>query len=129
LLATDVGLGRQLALLGFGGWAVTRKSDRKLIGMVGLFNAWRALEPEFGEQPEMGWIFAAETHGQGIASEACLSALQWAETNLEPTPVWAIIAPSNAPSFRLAERLGFVQVGEVLYDEEPTAVLQRPSWG
>lgn len=117
------------SLLGFGGWAVIRKSDEKLIGMVSLFNAWRTFEPEFGDEPEMGWIFATETHGQGIASEACRAALQWAEESLEPVPVWAIIAPENAPSFRLAERLGFERLGDVLYDDEPTAVLRRPAWG
>ena len=52
-------------LMGFGGWAVVRKSDDKLVGTVSLFNAWRALEPSFGEEPEMGWIFAREVHGQG----------------------------------------------------------------
>ena len=57
-------------LLGFGGWAAVRKSDEKLVGMVSLFNAWRALEPQFGEEPEMGWIVATETHGQGLAGEA-----------------------------------------------------------
>jgi len=116
------------SLLGFGGWAVERGSDDKLIGMVSLFNAWRALEPEFGEEPEMGWIFSTEVHGQGLASEACRAVLDWAEASLDPTPVWAIIAPSNAPSFRLAEKLGFEKVGDTLYNDEPTVVLKRPAW-
>jgi RimJ/RimL family protein N-acetyltransferase len=113
-------------LLGFGGWAVTRRPDGKLVGMVSLFNAWRALEPKFGEEPEMGWIFAKEVHGQGIAGEACRAVLEWADANLQPTPVWAIIAPSNEPSLRLAERLGFKPVHETDYHDEPTAVLRRP---
>lgn len=124
-LAASVG---SWPLLGFGGWAVTRRSDERLIGMVSLFNAWRDLDPEFGEDPEMGWIFATEVHGQGMASEACRAALGWAEESLDPTPVWAIIAPSNEPSFGLAERLGFERVGETVYADEPTAVLKRPAW-
>ena len=116
-------------LNGFGGWAVERKDDGRLIGMTALFNAWRALEPQFGDEPEMGWIFATETHGQGLASEACRAVLDWAEANLEPTPIWAIIAPANEASFRLAERLGFERLGDTLYNEEPTAVLKRPAWG
>ena len=124
-LAASVGM---WDLLGFGGWAVVRKSDDRLVGMTSLFNAWRALEPEFGEEPEMGWIFAAETHGQGMAGEACRAVLDWAESNLEPTAIWAIIAPANEPSFRLAEKLGFRRIGETLYNKEPTAVLKRPSW-
>ena len=121
-MAASVG---QWSLLGFGGWAVVRKSDDRQVGMVSLFNGWRDLEPVFGEEPEMGWIFATEVHGQGIALEACRAVLDWADENLQPTPIWAIIAPGNEPSFRLAERLGFERVGDTLYNGEPTAVLQR----
>ena len=115
-------------LLGFGGWAVERSADGKLIGTVSLFNAWRALEPEFGEEPEMGWIFSHEVHGQGMAGEACRAALDWAETSLEPTDIWAIIAPENSPSLKLAGKLGFVLVGDTLYNNDPTVVLRRPAW-
>ena len=116
-------------LLGFGMWAVEEKANGKLVGIVGLFNAWRGLDPEFGEKPEMGWIMAAETHGKGMASEACDAALDWAERNLKPTPIWAIIAPANEPSLKLAERLGFETVGEASYHGDPTVILRRPAWG
>jgi RimJ/RimL family protein N-acetyltransferase len=125
-LAASVGM---WDLLGFGGWAVVRKADDKIVGTVSLFNAWRALEPEFGEVPEMGWIFAREVHGQGIAGEACRAVLNWADAHLQPTPIWAIIAPENGPSLALAERLGFRRVADSLYHGEPTVVLQRPSIG
>ena len=115
-------------LLGFGGWAVVRKADDKLVGMLSLFNAWRALEPTFGEAPEMGWIFSHEVHGQGMAGEACHAALQWAETKLDPTPIWAIIAPANEPSLRLAAKLGFERVVDTTYHDDPTIVLKRPRW-
>jgi RimJ/RimL family protein N-acetyltransferase len=113
---------------GFGTWAVERKAGSQLIGNVGFFTAWRDLEPEFGEEPEMGWIMAAETHGQGLASEACSAAIDWAEANLDPTPVWAIIAPANQPSRTLADRLGFEIVHETPYRDDPTLVLRRPAW-
>ena len=115
-------------LNGFGTWAVERKADGKLVGNVGIFTAWRDLEPEFGEEPEMGWIFAAETHGKGMASEACRASIGWTEANLERTPLWAIIAPANEPSMKLAEKLGFEWVHETLYHDDPTIVLKRPAW-
>ena len=115
-------------LLGFGTWGVERKSDGKLIGNAGLFNAWRGLDPEFGEEPEMGWIFAAETHGQGFASEACRAVVEWGEANLQPSPWWAIIAPANEPSLKLAERLGFERLHEDDYHGEATVILKRPAW-
>lgn len=115
-------------LNGFGGWAAERKADGKLIGNVGIFTAWRDLEPEFGEDPEMGWIFATEAHGQGLAGEACRAVLEWAEKVIEPTPIWAIIAPANGPSLKLAAKLGFERLGDTLYDGSPTVVLKRPAW-
>ncbi len=115
-------------LNGFGTWAVELREGFRLVGSIGLFTAWRDLEPEFGEQPEMGWIMGSVTHGQGLALEAGRAVLDWAEATLEPTPIWAIIAPSNAPSFKLAERLGFERLGDTTYHDEPTAVLRRPVW-
>ncbi len=116
-------------LVGFGTWAVERKVDGKLVGNVGLFNAWRDLHPEFGEEPEMGWIFAQEVHGHGMAGEACRAVLGWAEANLQPTPIWAIIAPANVPSLKLAQKLGFERLHETDYHGDPTIVLRRPAWG
>jgi RimJ/RimL family protein N-acetyltransferase len=113
---------------GFGTWAAERKDDGKLVGSLGIFTAWRDLEPEFGEQPEMGWIFAAETHGKGMASEGCRAILDWTEANLSSTPIWAIIAPENKPSLKLAAKLGFEKVSETLYHNDPTVVLKRPAW-
>jgi len=115
-------------LNGFGGWAVDRKDDGKLLGMTALFTAWRGLDPEFGEEPEMGWIFATEAHGKGLAGEACRAVLDWAQTNLDPTPIWAIIAPANEPSLSLAGKLGFERLHETLYHTDPTVVLKRPAW-
>ena len=115
-------------LNGFGTWAVERKDGARLVGNVGLFTAWRDLEPTFGEEPEMGWIMGSETHGPRLAYEACRAVLDWAEATLEPTPIWAIIAPANAPSFKLAERLGFERLSDTVYHNEPTAGLRRPAW-
>jgi RimJ/RimL family protein N-acetyltransferase len=112
---------------GFGGLAVERLSDGKLIGNVGLFTAWREIKPQFGEQPEMGWIFATETHGTGMAYEAANALLAWAEGHLPSQPIWAIISEGNEPSFKLAAKLGFKPLNQVDY-HGPTRVLQRPSW-
>jgi RimJ/RimL family protein N-acetyltransferase len=115
------------SVAGFGGWMATSRRDGRLLGNVGLFNAWRDMQPEFGDQPEMGWIFAREVHGQGIAGEACQAVLAWADANRQPTPVWAMIAPENQPSLRLGERLGFERLADSVYQGEAIAVLRRPS--
>ena len=113
---------------GFGTWAAELKDDGKLVGSLGIFTAWRDLDPEFGEEPEMGWIFASETHGQGLALEACRAVIDWTEAILPPTPIWAIIAPANEPSLKLAAKLGFERLHETPYHNDPTVVLKRPAW-
>ena len=115
-------------LNGFGGWAVEAKDAGKLVGSIGFFTAWRDMDPEFGESPEMGWVMATETHGQGLAFEGCRAVLGWAEDNLEPTPIWAIINPDNEPSLKLADKLGFERLGDTVYQKEPIAVVRRPAW-
>ena len=54
--------------------------------------------------------------------------LSWAEASLDPTPIWAIIAPANEPSLKLARKLGFEPVHETPYQGEAIAVLRRPAW-
>jgi RimJ/RimL family protein N-acetyltransferase len=54
--------------------------------------------------------------------------LGWAEANLEPTPIWAIIAPANTPSLKLAAKLGFEPLHTTQYHGDPTVVLRRPAW-
>ena len=115
-------------LNGFGTWAVELRDNARLVGNAGIFTAWRDLDPEFGEEPEMGWIFSRDVHGKGIAGEACQAVLDWAEANLSSTPVWAIIAPENEPSLKLAERLGFERLHDTSYNGDPTVVLRRPAW-
>ena len=111
---------------GFGMWMVERGDDRRLLGSVGFFVAPRSLEPSFEGQPEMGYMMAPEVHGQGMAREACEAALTWLDDNVA-LPCWAIIDPDNAPSHRLAERLGFIQLTTSLYRDEPIDVLRRPA--
>ena len=112
-------------VLGFGGLIAERKQDGKLVGNVGLFDGRRDLLPDFEGAPEMGWIFDPSVHGQGIAREACDALLAWADATLQPTPIWAIISPTNQPSFKLAERLGFERLPDSIYTGEPIAVLRR----
>ena len=81
----------------------------------------------FGDDPDMGWIFSREVHGQGMAGESCRAVLDWADASLQPTPIWAIIAPENVASLNLAARLGFERVSETGYHDEPTVVLKRPA--
>nr|WP_279614682.1 GNAT family N-acetyltransferase [Sphingomicrobium astaxanthinifaciens] len=111
---------------GFGGWAVTRKGDGAVIGMCGIFHGWRAIDGGFEPDPELGYIFGKDGRGKGLAHEACRAALDWLDAE-HGVPIWAIIEAGNAPSKRLATKLGFENLGPRMYGEEPIDVWRRPA--
>ena len=117
----------QWPILGMGMWAVERKADQRLVGHCGFFDMERDMAPSLIGLPEMGWIFDSSVHGQGIAREACNAALTWADANLGPVEIPAIISVDNFPSMRLAERLGFVREPDGIYKDETIALFRRPA--
>ena len=117
----------QWPLTGLGMWAVERKSDGRMVGHVGFFDMERDMTPSLVGQPEMGWIFDASVHGQGIAREACDAALAWLDSTHGPVEVPAIIGVDNAASLRLAEKLGFVREADGMYKNEAIALVRRPA--
>ena len=114
------------SLIGIGTWAVERRSDSRLIGHVGFFDFQRDMNPSIAGEPEMGWIFNPSAQGQGFATEAGKAALDWFDRTHAPASIPAIIALENAPSMRLAERLGFERQLDATYRKEPIALFRRP---
>ncbi|MEA3080603.1 MAG: hypothetical protein QOD54_271 [Sphingomonadales bacterium] len=114
------------SLIGMGPWAVEQKSDGRMVGHCGFFQLERDVMPLILGEPEMGWIFDRSVHGQGIAFEACSAALEWAEREIAADSYPAIIDLENAPSMRLAERLGFVRLDDGTYRDAPIAFYRRP---
>jgi RimJ/RimL family protein N-acetyltransferase len=112
-------------LQGTGLLAAERKSDGKMIGHVGLFDYHREIEPSIEGRPELGYIFAAEVHGQGLAREACDAILAWADTTLDADEIVAIISIGNDPSIKLAQRLGFERQPDGVYRDEPISLWSR----
>jgi RimJ/RimL family protein N-acetyltransferase len=111
---------------GWGYWIAEMKVDGSLAGQLGFADFKRDMEPSIEGEPELGYVFSPKVHGQGIAFEACAAALQWADANLNAESYPAIIAPENAGSIRLAERLGFKRQLDALYRGETTALFRRP---
>ena len=114
------------ATLGMGPWAVERKADGAMVGHCGFFQFHRDMVPPILGEPEMGWIFDRSVHGQGIAFEACSAALDWAEREIGAESYPAIIDLDNAPSMKLAERLGFVRLADATYHDAPIGFFRRP---
>jgi RimJ/RimL family protein N-acetyltransferase len=86
---------------GYGQSILVTKDTPEAIGRVGL-HPW----PEWDEL-ELGWALVRRRQGQGFAQEAARAWLDWvAHAGVAPYLI-AVIDPANAPSIRLAERLGF----------------------
>ncbi len=92
-------------------WAVERKQDGRLVGICGI--VYQEL-PE-GRFPELGYRFAREVWGQGLASEAAGACVRWAWENKNWGRLTAIIEPANRRSVRVAEKIGMRPGWETVY--------------
>ncbi|UBV45421.1 GNAT family N-acetyltransferase (plasmid) [Deinococcus taeanensis] len=104
------------ALFGFGYWLAFERTSGRFVGEVGTARFKRDLltgRPALDAVPEAGWVLMPWCHGQGFASEAVRAVLDWRDTALGPGRTFCIIQPENAPSLRLAARVGF-QVDETV---------------
>lgn len=98
---------RHLADHGFGFWAAERKSDRRLIGMIGIAH----LAPHLPPAPaiEAGWRLAPDCWGQGFAVEGARAAVAWGFRNLAVDEIIAITAQTNLRSQSVMRRIGMVE--------------------
>jgi RimJ/RimL family protein N-acetyltransferase len=94
-------------LKGFGFWAVDEKDTNVFVGCAGL---WRS--PGWPEL-ELGYWLVKEHQGKGYAHEACLGCIGHARETLHASSLVSYIDPRNAPSIRLAKRLGAVYDGTI----------------
>jgi RimJ/RimL family protein N-acetyltransferase len=101
-------------LRGYGMWVVERDGDGAGSG--------RPVEPRGSSGLEIGWHLARHAWGDGYASEAARTAMDWAWTVLEAPRLISLIHPDNASSIRLAERLGERLLRHDTLDDEPVAI-------
>ena len=103
-------------LRGYGQWALEDKATGALVGRAGLHN------PEGWPGVEVGWLIGPEMRGLGHATEAGRAALDWAFATLDVAEVISVIHPDNAPSRRVAEKLGESPVRRVEIDDQPADI-------
>lgn len=109
-------------LNGFGLWALTLKGSDDILGLVGPFF------PEGWPETEFGWLMLEGSEGKGYAFEAAQAALEDAYAQLGWTSIVHYIAPENARSVALAERLGakLDPDAAIPFAEKPTLVYRQP---
>lgn len=112
-------------LLGFGYWVVEEKASHRYVGELGFADFKRQLEPSIEGMPELGWALARDVHGRGYATEALRAALSWGDGHFGQTRTVCLISPENAPSLRVAEKLGYREILRTLKDGEPEILFAR----
>ena len=112
----------QWQAFGYGSWVVRDRAGG-FVGEVGLLESRRAIDPPL-LLPEMGWTLARTAHGQGFAGEALAAVLGWAGAQ-GIARTTCIIDPDNAPSLKLAAKLGYTVERDASYKGSPIRILER----
>jgi RimJ/RimL family protein N-acetyltransferase len=96
-------------VLGFGYWAVCDRATGTYLGDAGLARFQRGFGAAFDAAPEMGWAFAPQAWGRGIATEAGAAIVGFADRRLAAARTVCVIDTGNAASIAVAAKLGFSQ--------------------
>jgi RimJ/RimL family protein N-acetyltransferase len=119
---------RQIGLwqhLGFGFFVVEHRATSAFGGEVGFHELRRSISPSLEGTMEAGWVLTAPLRSQGLAEEAMQAAIGWAAAHGAGERLTCIIDPANAPSLRLAGKLGFSEFARSTYNGMPMVLLER----
>jgi RimJ/RimL family protein N-acetyltransferase len=107
--------------------------DGHAIGRVGLLvwntSTWETssyAEAAEHAQPELGWAFTRRFWGHGYATEAARAAREWAYADRAVERLISLIAPDNARSIRVAEKLGATREQTISTFHGPANVWMYP---
>ena len=99
---------------GYGIWLVVRKEDDEIIGRAGLSN--REVDGEI--KLELGYVIADEYQNYGYAYEACKAICRFVKEFLYEEEIVCFIRKENISSIKLAEKLGFKYLMNVMHEEK-----------
>ncbi len=91
----------------FGIWTVVEKASGEVAGRAGI--CYR----EGFEDPELGFVIAADRQGQGLATEVCRAVLQYGFRELGFERIHAFVQPDNLASLRVCDKLGMESAGRI----------------
>ncbi|MFK4811893.1 GNAT family N-acetyltransferase [Devosia sp. ZW T5_3] len=110
-------------VLNYGYFLVTERQTGAVVGDFGLADFRRNVVAPFGDTPEAGWVMLPQYHGKGLAQEALTAVLAWADRTMPRTV--CMIHPDNAPSLKLAAKLGYTEYARGQYGEHTPILLER----
>jgi RimJ/RimL family protein N-acetyltransferase len=108
-----------------GYFVIADRNDGRYLGECGFTEFRREITPSLGGAAEVGWVLDPAAWGKGVATEAMTAVIDWYRRKPDAKPLACIIAPDNAASIKVAERLGFQLEAETLYRELPTLIYRR----
>lgn len=88
---------------GYGLWAICLKENNELIGDCGLVKQ----TVDDNEEVEIGYHINKEYWSQGFGSEAAIGCRDYGFYELGLNRLISIINPTNMPSIKVAEKMGF----------------------
>lgn len=94
----------EIASSGFGFFALERKEDGALLGMVGLHQV--GFDVDFVPAVEIGWRLLPAYWGKGYTPEAALGSFQFAKEQLSMEEIVAFTALPNKKSQRVMQKIG-----------------------
>ena len=112
-------------LKGYGFFLAADRETGAIVGEFGIADFHRDIVPPLGDTPEAGWAMLPRYHGRGLAHEALSAVLDWADDTIPRTV--CMIAPDNAPSLKLAGKLGYAEYAQTTYRDHPIILLARSS--
>jgi ribosomal-protein-alanine N-acetyltransferase len=99
---------RSYQLHGFGMFRLVRIHDGANIGLAGLvFRDYLGI-------PDVGYAMLPEFSGQGYGSEAAQAVFDYGKNVLQLPQIVGIVAPDNAASKRILEKIGLVTEQQIL---------------
>src|SRR5919199_824792 len=97
---------------GFGLLAAEERASGEVAGWIGPTHP--LFVPELAAQIELGWTLRRAFWGRGLATEGARAALAASFARLDADEVLSLIAPGNARSIGVAERLGMRHARDVV---------------
>ena len=86
---------------GYGQWAVEERSSGDFVGRIGLTQ-----REDFDRDVEVGWVVDRSRWGRGYATEGGSMSIRYAFETLGLERLVSVVAPDNAASRRVEEKLG-----------------------
>ena len=111
--------------MGYGFWAIEEKATGTFAGELGFAEVKREMEHPIQGVPEIGWVLAPRTHGQGYATEAVRAVVAWGDRHFGSARTVCLIHPDNLRSVHVAEKCGYKEIQRTTYKGQAALIFDR----